>query len=233
MEFRQWLEAAEDEQYAFKAVFTAGGPGSGKTRISQLMFPNFLHANSDQIQVLRAKAMNVSPTPPPNAIDNPEYGLFMQRMKQAQRLNEKRANNWARQGYPVVIDTTGRDFGKIRTINDQLRSIGYDTSLVFVNTKLETAHSRNQLRQQQGQHGAENDYLIQAWHDAQSNIEAYRDWFGDDRFALVDNDADERGLNPRSRSEFLRILSSAALRILGRPFTKEEIQQKIERNRNV
>ena len=223
--FRQFIEAAEDERYAFKAVFTAGGPGSGKTSISERMFPTFLKANSDQIQVLSSKKTGIPVAATP---ENPLYPEFLQQMQRAQEMNKTRAMYWASQGYPIVIDTTGRSMPQIETINNSLRELGYDTGMVFVNTTLEQAILRNRIRQRNGGHGAEENYLRTAWESAQANIRKFQGIFGV-KFVIVDNDEDYSVRN--FIGQHLKMLSAAANKILGRPFTKEQISQKIRQNR--
>ena len=223
--FRQFIEAAEDERYAFKAVFTAGGPGSGKTSISERMFPTFLKANSDQIQVLSSKKTGIPVAATP---ENPRYPEFLQQMQRAQEMNKTRAMYWASQGYPIVIDTTGRSMPQIETINNSLRELGYDTGMVFVNTTLEQAILRNRIRQRNGGHGAEENYLRTAWESAQANIRKFQGIFGV-KFVIVDNDEDYSVRN--FIGQHLKMLSAAANKILGRPFTKEQISQKIRQNR--
>ena len=223
--FRQFIEAAEDERYAFKAVFTAGGPGSGKTSISERMFPTFLKANSDQIQVLSSKKTGIPVAATP---ENPRYPEFLQQMQRAQEMNKTRAMYWASQGYPIVIDTTGRSMPQIETINNSLRELGYDTGMVFVNTTLEQAILRNRIRQRNGGHGAEENYLRTAWESAQANIRKFQGIVGV-KFVIVDNDEDYSVRN--FIGQHLKMLSAAANKILGRPFTKEQISQKIRQNR--
>ena len=214
MEFRQFVEAAEDEEYAFKAVFTAGGPGSGKSYLSRIMFPYFMMGDSDRIQVLLSKARTLPVVPDRN---HPRYPEIMRAMYRAQELNRIRVSEfWATQGYPIIINTTGRSIEQIQTINNSLKQLGYDTGMVFVRTALDTAIQRNRTRPQFGGHGAEEDYLINAWHTAQANINAFRRIFGS-RFVIIDNDQefqrDERTL---------RRLKFVADTVIGRPLSREE-----------
>ena len=47
----------------------------------------------------------------------------------------------------LVIDSTGRDYDKIKSQNDMLKQLGYDTYMIFVNTSLEVALERNKRRE--------------------------------------------------------------------------------------
>lgn len=190
MDFKDWLlnEDAQDEPYSFKAVFMAGGPGSGKSFIAKEMFAplNFLFSDSDKIQTTLSKKPQTS-----------------RDMRHAQNLAARRASYWYDQGKPVVIDTTGRDLELIVNINKHLIGTGYDTGMVFVHSSLETALQRNKSRNRQ----ADDDYLRLAWSQAQRNIDAYKQIFGN-KFVIVDNE--------QLQSAYLRRYVTA---VVGRPHT--------------
>lgn len=184
MNFRQWLltnEGVEDEPYSFKAVFMAGGPGSGKSHIAQQMFGplKFMFADSDKIQITLSKNQG---RPLAASADDPRYAEFLRTMQRAQELSAKRASYWYDRGLPVVIDTTGRDLGLVHQLNKHLQEKGYDTGMVFVYCDLQTAIQRNASRERQ----AEPQYLEAAWRQAQENREAYKHLFGS-RFVVIDN----------------------------------------------
>ena len=44
------------------------------------------------------------------------------------------------------MDGTGKDYEKIVRMSEKLKSFGYETLMVFVNTDLETALARNAKR---------------------------------------------------------------------------------------
>ena len=46
----------------------------------------------------------------------------------------------------MIIDGTGDDFQKISREKKELEEIGYDCYMIFVNTTLEVALQRNELR---------------------------------------------------------------------------------------
>ena len=47
----------------------------------------------------------------------------------------------------MLIDSTGRIAGTVRRIKDELEDKGYETTMVFVNTDLQTALRRNKERE--------------------------------------------------------------------------------------
>jgi len=209
--FRQWLEAIEDERHPFKAVFMAGGPGSGKTFISKHMFPDFMQSNSDKVQEL---LFGTLPPGPPE---------FYYNLRRSQELSTQRCQRWSKQGLPIVIDTTARDSAIVRKINERLKSLGYDTGMVFVYSPLEKAIERNRKRSFEVQHVADEKYLIQAWHQAQENIPAYQEIFGS-RFQELNNTEDYKRLVTRTDKESLdRRMLSVAHRVLHPPLSRADV----------
>ncbi len=47
----------------------------------------------------------------------------------------------------MLIDSTGRIYGTVEKIKNELESQGYQTTMIFVNTDLETALRRNKQRE--------------------------------------------------------------------------------------
>ena len=73
-----------------------------------------------------------------------------EREKQRQRSKElvaKQQQSYADSGLGLLIDSTGRILGTTRRIKDDLEDKGYETTMVFVNTDLETALRRNKERE--------------------------------------------------------------------------------------
>ena len=48
----------------------------------------------------------------------------------------------------MVVDGTGRDYDKIKNQVAQLRQLGYDCYMIFVNTSLDVALERNSKREE-------------------------------------------------------------------------------------
>ena len=73
-----------------------------------------------------------------------------EREKQRQRSKElvaKQQQSYADSGLGLLIDSTGRILGTVRRIKDELEDKGYETTMVFVTTDLETALRRNKERE--------------------------------------------------------------------------------------
>ena len=73
-----------------------------------------------------------------------------EREKQRQRSKElvtRQQQTYADGGLGLLIDSTGRSYDKIENTKDQLESQGYKTTMIFVNTDLQTALRRNKQRE--------------------------------------------------------------------------------------
>ena len=82
----------------------------------------------------------------------------------------------------MIIDGTGHSFSKIQAHKKELENIGYDTYMVFVNTSLEVAQQRNQIRDRI----LPPNLLEKSWKDVQQNIGAFQSLFKN-KFTIVDN----------------------------------------------
>ena len=128
----------------FKAFFTAGGPGSGKSYVAQNigaggsargMSPYGLKViDSDPLfkQMLR----QVNLTAKPEDIFSPKG---QEVRGKAKALTKKQQANYIEGRLGLLIDGTGKDYTKIKKMSDALRGIGYDTFMLFVNTSLDVA----------------------------------------------------------------------------------------------
>ena len=76
--------------------------------------------------------------------EEPEREIERQRSKE---LVAKQQQTYADSGLGLLIDSTGRILGTIRRIKDELEDKGYETTMIFVNTDLETALRRNKERE--------------------------------------------------------------------------------------
>ena len=83
----------------------------------------------------------------------------------------------------MVIDGTGKDYGKISSQAAGLRQIGYDTYMIFVNTSLDVALERNARRPRK----VPEKIVIDSWNAVQKNIGQFQRFFGNKNFIIVDN----------------------------------------------
>ena len=64
----------------------------------------------------------------------------------AKILTDKRRRNYVEGRLGLVIDGTGKDLDKITNQASDLKQIGYDVYMIFVNTSLDVALENNQKR---------------------------------------------------------------------------------------
>ena len=71
--------------------------------------------------------------------------------RDVERARAKKVTDARKGGYlggrlGLIIDGTGREYDKIAKQSIQLKQLGYDTHMIFVNTSLDTALERNAKR---------------------------------------------------------------------------------------
>ena len=144
MRAKEFLEGPHDP-YTYKAIFFAGSPGSGKTYVARKLagvFGGLKQVNMDNIFKHLMTRKNLSWKMPPE--EEPEREKQRQRSKE---LVAKQQQTYADSGLGLLIDSTGRILGTVRRIKDELEDKGYETTMIFVNTDLQTALRRNKERE--------------------------------------------------------------------------------------
>ena len=188
----------------FKAVFMAGGPGSGKSFMAKNIFgiPDNANVsvgglrtvNSDKQFMYLLKKFGFDPTELANYPDSvlKELGAPMKAggsglrdLAQDLRVIEKQGYMSGKQG--MIIDSTASNFKKVKSHKKQLEDAGYDTYMVFVMTSLETAQKRNKMRAEKGERELPEHIVEKSWKDTRKNLGGLKALFGSN-FALVNND---------------------------------------------
>ena len=144
MRANEFLEGPHDP-YQYKAIFFAGSPGAGKTYVARKLagvFGGLKQVNMDIIFKHLMTKKNLSWKMPPE--EEPEREKQRQRSKE---LVAKQQQSFADSGLGLLIDSTGRISTTVKRIKDELEDKGYETTMVFVTTDLETALRRNKERE--------------------------------------------------------------------------------------
>ena len=197
----------------FKAVFTAGGPGSGKSYTASTLFgmPErmpFVSAkglkgvNSDSAFETYLDKAGLSQDI--KSLDPDKYEKAMELRKQAKRVTIKRMHNYINGKLGMLIDGTGKDYSKIANMKVQLQRHGYDCFMVFVNTTLEVAIERNEKRPRK----VPLDILKKSWHAVQDNLGRFQSLFGSNNMLIVDNS---------TYKEFPSVVKKAASGFVNKP----------------
>lgn len=180
-----------------KAIFLAGGPGSGKSYAVQnvLGVPEDITkgtstlglkvVNSDPAFEAELKRRGVDPKNLSKMTDR-IFKYYTTGDKSARAKAKKvktkleRAYHEGRLG--LVLDGTGHDYGSIEKKKKKLEALGYDTAMIFVNTSLPAALANNK-----GRDRVLPDNIVKAsWDDAKANMEKFRSLFGSN-FTEIDN----------------------------------------------
>ena len=207
-EFKMYLNEGVYDPGIFKAFFLAGGPGSGKTFVTQSAFAGtgLKVVNSDAAFERGLKQANLSLKMP----DEEEY--FRNIIRQRAKTTASNILDTYVQGrLGLVIDATGRDLPLVQRQVGMLRNIGYDCYMVFVNTSLDVALERNKTRSR-----SIPEYIVKkSWEGVQANIGAFQRVFSPNKMLIVDNNRSEKEL-------VSMVLSQASKFIRSRLKTKPE-----------
>tara|TARA_A100001388_G_C28724994_1_gene478441 strand:- start:49 stop:726 length:678 start_codon:yes stop_codon:yes gene_type:complete len=181
LKFKTFIEEGVNDPAIFKAVFLAGGPGSGKSFIvgkTGLPVLGLKVVNSDDAFEAAMKKAGMEMNP-----DNIFSTQGQELRGKAKKLTAMKQAAYIRGRLGLTIDGTGKDFAKVKKQAQTLQQIGYDVSMIFVNTDLETALQRNRERARSLPDKEVETY----WKTVQKNIGAFQTFFGKKDFIVVDN----------------------------------------------
>ena len=181
IKFRNFIREGVDDPAIFKAVFLAGGPGSGKSFIvgkTGLPALGMKVVNSDD--EFKAAMTKAGKAMTADEIFSDEGQAIRDRSK---KLTGKKQDMYVKGRLGLVIDGTGKDLDKIKKQAISLQALGYDTMMILVNTTLEVAIQRDSERDRTLGAKAVTKY----WNTVQKNIGALQQIFGKKKFIIVDN----------------------------------------------
>ena len=225
-EVREYINEGVYDPGIFKAFFLAGGPGSGKTFVTQSAFAGtgLILVNSDVKFERDLKKANLSLKMP----DEEKY--FRDRIRQgAKEFVGKQMDTYLKGRLGMIIDSTARDYSTIQRHYNLLRNIGYDCYMVFVNTSLEVALERNRTRSR-----SIPEYIVQkSWKGVQANMGAFQKVFGHSKMLIVDNNKDDKELVTQTLNTASRFIRS---RLRSKPETQiamSWIKRELEAKRRI
>ena len=176
--FNELQEGLQDPNI-FKAFFLAGGPGSGKSYVVRKTTggTGLRVVNSDDAFESLLQKAGLSLKMPPEE-EEPRYVV----RDRAKKITAKRQANYIEGRIGLIIDGTGRDYDKITKQATELKQLGYDVHMIFVNTSLDVALQRNAARPR----SVPESIVTKSWNDVQSNIGKFSQYFRQN-FVVVDN----------------------------------------------
>ena len=185
----------------FKAIFLAGGPGSGKSFVASelLGIPKGGFSKMD---------MSFAPSGVKLVNSDPEFEYFLKKAgvdpknlgslsdeefeqltepansprQKAKKVKKSKEKLYMAGRLGLVIDGTGDDYSKIKKKREELIRLGYDTYMIFINTSLEVAQQRNAQRDRV----LPEKVVEKIWNDVQKNLGRFQGLFKGN-FKIIDN----------------------------------------------
>ncbi len=222
IDFQQYIAEGVYDPNIFKAFFLAGGPGSGKSWVSErtLSGMGLKVINSDNAfgRALEKEKMSLN--------------MATQDAKEIARRDEIRAKAKKLTGVQLrmalegrlglILDSTARDVARIESEANTLKHLGYDVHMVFVNTSLEVALKRNQMRARKVP-----DAIVMTNHrQVQNNIGKLQRIFGTSNFIVVDNNKVAEDVNPTVHKAIRRMVTRKPTSYQAVSWIKRELQKR-------
>jgi dephospho-CoA kinase len=178
--FEEPLEEGPHDPSIFKAIFLAGGPGSGKSYVSKkaaFKSLGFKIINNDTAfeKYLSDAGLEANP----ENIFSPQGQEL--RVK-AKEITNKQMALYLNGDLGLVIDGTGKDYDKITRQAKKLEEMGYSTMMIFVNTDINTSLDRNRKRART----IPDEQVTKMWNEVQTNIGKFSSFF-DNNMIIIDN----------------------------------------------
>jgi len=182
-----------------KAVFLAGGPGSGKSFVAMGLFgiPEKINVSPYGLKMVNQDTeleiflnrygfgtdLDAMPDEVFRQLTDPEYADYSGMRTRTKQMSKDRLKLYTQGRLGVVIDGTGHKFGAVRKQRKKLMDMGYDTFMVFVHTGLDIAQKRNMSRPRK----LNSELVEKSWNEVQRNKAIFQGLFGNANFLLVDN----------------------------------------------
>jgi len=186
--FEMILNEGVHDKGIFKAVFLAGGPGSGKDYVlsKTLDGHGMTEINSDKAFEYLMDKEGLDKRMPKD--EEKQKNNVRDRAKNVTELRHRLALH-GRNG--IIVNGTGDDHDKISRIKGKLEALGYDTKMIMVNAADEVSRDRNVERGQRGGRTVPEEIRKQKWDEVQASRSKFAELFKDN-YHEFDNSADLR-----------------------------------------
>ena len=185
-----------------KAFFLAGGPGSGKSYVVKRTTGGLGMKIVNSDDVFEKYLKDAGLTTDLRELD-PEVRDEVR--GRAKKITAKQKANYLNGRLGLIIDGTGKDYDKIATQATELKQLGYDVHMIFVNTSLDTALERNAKRDRK----VPESLVIKSWNDVQKNIGKFSQFFRRNFIVVDNNDSEEDVMGP----VFKQVMSLAKAKV--------------------
>jgi predicted kinase len=218
-QFKQIIQEGVYDPGIFKAFFLAGGPGSGKTyvtnRVTGGMGLKMVNSDIRFERYLQKAGLSLKMPDSEASARDP----LRQRAKQ---ITGDQMDRYIRGRLGLVIDATGRDYDVINRQRSMLQMLGYDSYMIFVNTSLQVALERNRTRTR----SVPEAITRKSWQTVQNNIGKFQNLFGRSNMIVVDNnDAKENELL-NVYKEVRRLINVPVRNYVAKKWIERELQLK-------
>ena len=215
----QDLQEGLNDPNIFKAFFLAGGPGSGKSYVVRKTTggTGLQIVNSDDAFERYLKQAGLSQKMPED--ETAERDI---ERKRAKRVTKARQGGYLEGRLGLIIDGTGKDYEKIAKQSNELKQLGYDTHMIFVNTSLDVALERNAKRNR----SVPEDIAVRSWKAVQSNIGKFSQHFRQNFVVVDNNDADIK--DPQIFNDVFKQIKGLLKKKVKSPIAKEWVMNQMK-----
>ena len=225
----------------FKAVFLAGGPGSGKSYVASQLFgiPEKLNVSAYGLKMVNQDTelenflkkyfdtvdIDIMPDELFKQLTDPKSSDYSGLRTRTKELSKSRLKLYTQGRLGVIVDGTGHKFHEVKNERQDLLKLGYDTFMVYVNTSLEVAQQRNEERPRV----LPKDVVEKYWKSVQKNMAYFQGLFGGANFLLVDNNAT---LNPKqAQKKFNMLVGKGISKFIKKPIKNKQAKKWIEKQK--
>ena len=225
----------------FKAVFLAGGPGSGKSYVASQLFgvPEKVNVSAYGLKMVNQDTelenflkkyfgtVDIDNMPDDlfKQLTDPTYDDYSGMRTRTKELSKSKLKLYTQGRLGVIIDGTGHKYKAVKDERQDLLKLGYDTFMVFVNTSLDIAQKRNEERPRRLPANTVEHY----WKEVQKNMAVFQGLFGNANFLLVDNN---QHLSPKAaQKKFNMLVGKGISKFIKRPIRNKQAKKWIEKQK--
>ena len=225
IDFQKFIAEGVYDKHIFKAFWLAGGPGSGKSWVSKrtLEGSGMKLINTDKGLKRYAKQAGLDLNRM-NTFTDKEMKLKDYFRAKSKRGTVSQLQHAIDGRLGLILDSTGRNTDRIEDERRAMAHIGYNTFLVFVNTRLEIALKRNQY-EKRGR-PLPDAIVISNWKQVQANKNKLKNIFGASNYVEVDNNEDVEHINSQVYKAINKLKNQPVTHHLAKSWIANELAMK-------
>jgi predicted kinase len=218
-QFKSIIQEGLYDPGIFKAFFLAGGPGSGKTYVTNRatggMGLKLVNSDIRFERYLTKAGLDLKMPDKESALRDPLRA-------RAKQITGDAMDVYIRGRLGLVIDATGRDYNIISKQKSLLSMLGYDCYMIFVNTSLEVALERNRTRTRR----VPEDITKKSWQAVQNNIGKFQTTFSRSNFIVVDNNNASEDILNKLWTRVRGLVRAPVKSIIAKRWMQQQLQLK-------